>query len=289
MKGNTPTLKFVKMQGCGNDYIYFDCFEQQISDPAALSIQLSQQHFGIGGDGIILICPSKTADAEMRIFNKDGSEGNMCGNGIRCVGKYLYDSGRASKELLTVDTKSGRKTLRLACRDGYAEHITVEMGSAVFDPPQIPICLKEDQAWGWPLEIQGTVYPIHCVSMGNPHCVLFVDQTDQLDLERIGPCFEHHPLFPQRINTEFVQLIERNHLRMRVWERGSGETMACGTGACASASCAVRAGLCDIDREIQVDLLGGTLQIRYTPEMVYMTGPACTVFWGEVPFSEEQI
>ncbi len=275
-------LHFVKMHGCGNDYIYFDCFEQKVEHPEQLSIQLSRPHFGIGGDGIILIEPSSQADARMRIFNKDGSEGRMCGNGIRCVGKYLYDSGRVRKEVLTVDTLSGIKTLRLKVGQDQVDEVTVEMGKAVLEPEQIPVLLSGPSVVNQVYFLENHPYHITCVSMGNPHCILFCEDVEKIPLEQIGPKFENAPIFPDRVNTEFVQVLDKNHLRVRVWERGSGETMACGTGACACAVAAVQQGICRMDDEIQVELLGGSLKIRYTPEQVYMTGGAETVFTGEV-------
>ena len=285
MRHDTRRLPFVKMHGCGNDYIYFDCFSQTIEEPGALSIRLSQPHFGIGADGIILIGPSPApgADAQMRIFNQDGTEGRMCGNGIRCVGKYLYDSGRVRKDEMRIATKSGIKTLRVFASGGRVENVTVDMGPAAFAPAEIPVAVEGlPEVIDYPLEVGGREYRITCVSMGNPHCVVFCRNLDTLPLDKIGPLFERHPLFPERINTEFVEVIDRRTVRMRVWERGSGETMACGTGACASAVAAVRRGFCDKDADITVRLLGGDLQIRYTAETVYMTGEAKTVFTGEI-------
>ncbi len=276
-------LSFTKMHGCGNDYIYFDCFHQTIPDPAGLSIRLSQPHFGIGADGIILIGPSAKADAEMRIFNKDGSEGNMCGNGIRCVGKYLYDSGLARKGQLTVDTKSGVKTLLIhPDGNGEAAEITVDMGPARTACESIPVLLPGPSVIGREHVFGQTPYRITCISMGNPHCVVFCDDISQLPLEQIGPLFEHDPIFPEQVNTEFVEVLSPTELRMRVWERGSGETMACGTGACASVAAAVLCGHCEAGKEIVVHLLGGSLKIVYTANNVTMTGGAATVFTGEV-------
>ena len=273
---------FVKMQGCGNDYIYFDCFEQPLENPEALSVQLSQEHFGIGGDGIILIEPSAVADGRMRIFNKDGSEGRMCGNGIRCVGKYLYDSGRVKKTELTVETKSGIKRLSLEVFDGQVLSVTVDMGPAVLAPEQIPVRLEGPQVVDRAVLVGGREQRITCVSMGNPHCVIFETDVEGLALEERGACVETDPLFPESVNTEFVQVLDAHTLRMRVWERGSGETWACGTGACAAAVAAVLNGYCAKNEEITVHLRGGDLKIRYTDETVYMTGAAVTVFTGEV-------
>ena len=275
-------LNFTKMHGCGNDYIYIDCFNQTVADPAALSIRLSKPHFGIGADGIILIEPSERADAAMRIFNQDGSEGKMCGNGIRCVGKYLYDSGRVPKEALTVDTKSGVKTLHLTVENHKVSQVRVDMGPAELSAKKIPVEIQSEQVVDYPVVIDGISRRITCVSMGNPHCVVFCPDPDSIELEKTGPVFENSPLFPEQTNTEFVRVIDDHTLQMRVWERGSGETLACGTGACASAVAAVLNGYCKKGEDILVHLRGGALTIRYTDETVWMTGPAETVFTGEV-------
>ena len=271
--------KFVKMQGAGNDYIYFDCFEGEPEDIPALAVRLSDRHKGIGGDGLVLICRSDAADAKMRMFNADGSEGNMCGNAIRCVGKYLYDENVCRKEELSVETKSGIKYLRLYIENGKVKRVRVDMGKADFDPKSLPVLL-EGEAVDRPVKIAGGLHRITCVSMGNPHCVLFEDP-DGADLERIGPLFENDPLFPERVNTEFVKVIGKNALKMRVWERGSGETMACGTGACAAAAAACACGKCDAAQDILVKLRGGDLVI-HVGETVFMTGEAEKVFSGEV-------
>ena len=271
--------KFVKMQGAGNDYIYFDCFEGEPEDIPALAVRLSDRHKGIGGDGLVLICRSDAADAKMRMFNADGSEGNMCGNAIRCVGKYLYDENVCRKEELSVETKSGIKYLRLYTENGKVRRVRVDMGKADFDPKSLPVLL-EGEAVDRPVKIAGGLHRITCVSMGNPHCVLFEDP-DGADLERIGPLFENDPLFPERVNTEFVKVIGKNALKMRVWERGSGETMACGTGACAAAAAACACGKCDAAQDILVQLRGGDLVI-HVGETVFMTGEAEKVFSGEV-------
>ncbi len=271
--------KFVKMQGAGNDYIYFDCFEGEPEDIPALAVRLSDRHKGIGGDGLVLICRSDAADAKMRMFNADGSEGNMCGNAIRCVGKYLYDENVCRKEELSVETKSGIKYLRLYTENGKVKRVRVDMGKADFDPKSLPVLL-EGEAVDRPVKIAGGLHRITCVSMGNPHCVLFEDP-DGADLERIGPLFENDPLFPERVNTEFVKVIGKNALKMRVWERGSGETMACGTGACAAAAAACACGKCDAAQDILVQLRGGDLVI-HVGETVFMTGEAEKVFSGEV-------
>lgn len=271
--------KFVKMQGAGNDYIYFDCFGGEPEDIPALAVRLSDRHKGIGGDGLVLICRSDAADAKMRMFNADGSEGNMCGNAIRCVGKYLYDENVCRKEELSVETKSGIKYLRLYTENGKVKRVRVDMGKADFDPKSLPVLL-EGAAVDRPVKIAGGLHRITCVSMGNPHCVLFEDP-DGADLERIGPLFENDPLFPERVNTEFVKVIGKNALKMRVWERGSGETMACGTGACAAAAAACACGKCDAAQDILVQLRGGDLVI-HVGETVFMTGEAEKVFSGEV-------
>lgn len=275
-------LKFTKMHGCGNDYIYFNCFEQPIDHPEELAAALSDRHFGVGGDGIILICPSDKADAKMRIFNADGSEGKMCGNGIRCVGKYLYDSGIACKPEITIDSLSGIKTLQMEVADGIAIGATVNMGKAILTPAEIPVLLDGERAVNVPITVNDTQQHVTCVSMGNPHCIVFADDVDSLDLPAIGPGFEHHELFPERINTEFIRVIDDHTLQMRVWERGSGETWACGTGACASAVAAVLNGYCPMNDEITLHLRGGDLRIRYTEQAVYMTGPATKVFEGSI-------
>ena len=275
-------LQFTKMHGCGNDYIYFDCFKQKIADPEALSRRLSRYHFGIGGDGTILIEPSACADARMRIFNQDGSEGKMCGNGIRCVGKYLYDSGLARKEEIAVETRSGIRVLQMQVKDGQVTGVTVNMGQAELAPERIPVALPESEIIGRPVPIDGKEWEITCVSMGNPHCVVFCEDPDSLELTKVGPKFEKAEIFPEGVNTEFIRVIDRKTLQMRVWERGSGETLACGTGACASAVAAILRGYCDREEEITVRLKGGELKIRWDQEAVWMTGPAETVFTGEV-------
>lgn len=277
-------LSFTKMHGCGNNYIYFNCFDQTVSEPEALSIRLSEPHFGIGGDGIILISPSDKADAQMRIFNADGSEGKMCGNGIRCVGKYLYDNGMVGdRTTVTVDTLSGVKTLELATENGKMVTARVDMGAAILTPRDIPAAFDGEHVIDAPLVVDEKVYHITCVSMGNPHCVVFTDeQVGTLDLARIGPKFEHNPLFPERVNTEFVNVNPDGSLQMRVWERGSGETWACGTGACAVGVAAVLNGYAQKNQDITVHLRGGDLTIRYTDKTVFMTGAATTVFEGEI-------
>ena len=276
------TLRFTKMHGCGNDYVYINCFEETVEDPAALAVRLSDRHKGIGGDGVILICPSDVADAKMRMFNLDGSEGKMCGNGIRCVAKYVFDHGIARKEELKIETLSGVKTCLIHEENGEAVSVTVDMGEAILRPGEIPVALPGDCVIHQNVEVAGGIYEITCVSMGNPHCVIFGEDPDGLELSEIGPRFEHDPLFPQGVNTEFIQVLDGHTLKMRVWERGSGETMACGTGACAVLVATVLNGKCG--RSADVDLLGGRLHIRWDEETghVFMTGGAVTVFEGEL-------
>lgn len=276
-------LKFTKMHGCGNDYVYFNCFDKNIDNPEKLSVELSDRRFGIGGDGIILICPSNIADAKMRMFNLDGSEGKMCGNGIRCVGKFLYDNGIVRKDKITIETLSGIKTLLLHTQHGKATMLTVDMGKPEFNPSKVPVKLPGDIIVNRCVKIGKEDYNITCVSMGNPHCVLFLkDDVKNLNLNEIGPKFENAAIFPEKVNTEFVNVIDEKTLSMRVYERGSGETLACGTGACAAAVAAVLNGICKKDEDITVRLLGGSLKIKYTDETVFMTGPAKKVFEGEV-------
>ena len=277
-------LRFTKMHGISNDYVYFSTFDQPEEDWEQLAIRLSDRRTGIGGDGIILVCPSDVADAKMRIFNADGSEGMMCGNGIRCVGKFVYDKGLvpADKTTVTIDTLSGIKTLELTVRDGKVQSARVDMGAAILTPAEIPVVFDKERMIDEGLTVDGREWRVTAVSMGNPHCVVFVDDVDGLALEKIGPHFEHHPAFPERVNTEFVKVIDDHTLQMRVWERGSGETWACGTGACATAVAACLNGYCQKGEDITVRLRGGDLVINYTDETVIMTGPASTVFEGEV-------
>lgn len=274
-------LRFTKMHGCGNDYVYVNCFEEEVKDPVSLSIAISDRHFGVGGDGLVLICPSDRADAKMRMFNADGSEGKMCGNAIRCVGKYLYDHGIVRKTTVTIETLSGIKTLELFLKDGKVDSAQVNMGPAILIPSEIPVNLPGERAVAVPVKIAGEEHTITCVSMGNPHCIVFGGDPYELDLPKIGPLFENDPLFPERVNTEFVEVLDDHTLNMRVWERGSGETWACGTGACAAAVAAVLNGFCKKGKDISVRLRGGELTIRYTDEAVFMTGKATEVFHGE--------
>lgn len=275
-------MKFYKMHGIGNDYIYFDCMKEQLQNPGELAKKLSDRHFYIGGDGIILLCPSDIADCKMRMFNADGSEGRMCGNGIRCVGKLARDLGYVTGDTCTVETLSGIKTLWFYFdKNGKVAEVKVDMGQAVLSGKDIPSSFEGSSVVNAPLNVDGTTYSVTLVSMGNPHCVVFADP-DGMDLEKTGVKFENHPAFPERINTEFVKVSGKNRLKMRVWERGSGETMACGTGACASAVAAVLNGYCNKNEEITVELRGGDLKIVYTDKTVYMTGAATLAFIGDI-------
>jgi diaminopimelate epimerase len=274
-------LPFTKMHGISNDYVYVNAFTTSVNDAPKVAQKVSDRRTGIGGDGLILICPSDTAHARMEMYNADGSRGKMCGNGIRCVGKYVYDHGLAQTNPLKIDTDTGLKTLFLELSDGKVSRVTVDMGEPILDGPQIPVAAK-GQVVNLPLEVSGQAYQVTCVSMGNPHCVTFVDNVEPLDLERTGPKFEHHQFFPDRVNTEFIQVVSPTELNMRVWERGSGETWACGTGACAAAVAAVlnnKAG-----RRVTIHLRGGDLEIEWRAEdnHVYMTGPAEEVFEGTI-------
>lgn len=276
-------MKFTKMHGCGNDYIYVNCFTEKIEEPSVIAKKVSDRHFGIGSDGLILICPSETADFKMRMFNADGSEGKMCGNGIRCVAKYVYDNGMTDKEVITVETLSGIKTLQLAVSEGRVQAVTVDMGSPVLTPSQIPVKCEGDRMINQPVSVGEKEYYITCVSMGNPHAVVFTEEeVTALNLEKIGPLFENHEIFPDRVNTEFIHVIDEKTIDMRVWERGSGETLACGTGACASVvACVLNHKTED---EVLVHLLGGDLEVRYDREKntVLLTGPAEFICTGEI-------
>lgn len=295
-------MKFTKMEGCGNDYVYINCFEEKIDNPAELAIKLSDRHFGIGGDGVIYIRPSEVADCMMDMYNLDGSRGKMCGNGIRCVGKYAYDHGIATRPEIKVETLSGIKTLKFYTgSDGKVEKVSVDMGKAIFDPKEIPlntelvekvlnaaeqnkVTVSESSGCirNFPLTINGKELRFTFVSMGNPHAITYIDDTASLDIMAYGPEAEVHPMFPEKANIEFIQVVDRSHINMRVWERGSGETFACGTGACAAVVACVENGL--TETEVEVKLLGGVLKINYNPETkeVIMTGPAVEVFNGEI-------
>lgn len=274
-------MRFTKMHGIGNDYIYVNCFAEQVEDAPALARVMSRYHFGVGSDGLVLICPDENADFRMRMYNSDGSESEMCGNASRCIGKYVYERGLTDKTEVRLMTGAGLKILQLRVEDGEVQSIRVDMGAPEMTPALIPVDLPGDKAMGVPLSVGDATYTIHCVSMGNPHCVIFVDDPDRTDVEGIGRAIENHPLFPRRTNVEFVQIVSRDHLRMRVWERGSGETLACGTGACASLVAAAAMGYSD--RKVTMDLLGGPLQLEWseTDGHVYQEGPATFVFDGE--------
>ena len=274
-------MRFTKMHGIGNDYIYVNCFEEIVRDPERMAIVMSKAHYGVGSDGLILIEPSDTADFGMRIFNADGSEGDMCGNGIRCVGKYVYERGLTDKTELTIATKAGLRQMWLTAEDGKVTRVRADMGTPELNPKLIPVDLPGEIVLRHRLQIMGQTWFITCVNMGNPHAVLFVRDPEVIDLPTIGPMIEHHPLFPRRTNVEFVRVIDRGILQMRVWERGAGETLACGTGACAALVAAVLAGLSD--RTVQMKLSGGNLQLQWSAEdnHVYQAGPAEFVFDGE--------
>ncbi|HWT75332.1 MAG TPA: diaminopimelate epimerase [Mobilitalea sp.] len=275
-------MKFTKMHGCGNDYVYVDCTKSMIKDIPETAMKVSDRHFGIGSDGLILIKPSDIADFTMDMYNNDGSRGKMCGNGIRCVAKYVYDNGLTDKKKLKIETLSGIKELDLTVEAGKVAYVTVDMGTPIIKPSLIPVILKKESLIREPIQVGGQTYEITCVSMGNPHAVVFVEDVKKVPIETIGPLFDHHEIFPERVNTEFVYVVDRNHIEMRVWERGSGETLACGTGACASVVACILNGL--TEDEVTVTLLGGVLKIHYdkVKDTVFMTGPAAKVFDGEI-------
>lgn len=275
-------MEFTKMQGCGNDYVYVNGFENKIDNPNKLSEIVSDRHFGIGSDGLIVINSSEKADFKMSMYNADGSEGKMCGNGIRCVAKYVYDNKMTDKTTITVETLSGIKTLELNVKNDKVETVKVNMGTPILLPKDVPVVSDKDKVVDEPIVIDDKEYRITCVSMGNPHAITFIENTDDLKIETIGPKFENNPIFPDRVNTEFIQVLDRNTVKMRVWERGSGETFACGTGACATVVACVLNGL--TDDKVTVKLLGGDLFIEYNREenTVYMTGPAKVSFTGKI-------
>lgn len=274
-------MKFTKMQGCGNDYVYVNCLKETVENPVEVAVRISDRHFGVGSDGLILICPSETADFKMVMYNADGSQAQMCGNGIRCVGKYVYDYGLTDKTLVLVETPAGVKELTLHIEEGKVAEVTVCMGSPVTEAEKIPVIAEKSPVIAEPVEVEGRKEVMTCVSMGNPHAIFFVEDPMLLPLEQLGPAYETHERFPERTNTEFVRVIDRNTLLMRVWERGSGETLACGTGACACAYAAIVNGY--TEDTVTVKLLGGDLKIQYDRDknVIYMTGPAVTVFEGE--------
>ena len=274
-------MKFTKLHGCGNGYIYVNLFEEKLENPAEMSIKVSDHHFGIGSDGLITIGPSEIADFTMHIYNADGSEAEMCGNGVRCVGKYVYDHGLTDKTEVAVETGAGIKYLTLNIEDGKVKTVRVDMGEPIFQPEQIPVVAEGEQVIQEPIIVGGKEWRMTCVSMGNPHAVVFVDEVKDFPLEKYGPLFENHERFPKRTNTEFVKVVSRTEAYMRVWERGSAETWACGTGTCATVVACILNGL--TDRKVLVHLLGGDLVIEWDEETnhVFMTGPATEVFSGE--------
>ncbi len=275
-------LQFTKMQGLGNDYVYVDCTKKKLENASEVAVKVSDRHFGIGSDGLILINASSVADFEMEMYNADGSRGEMCGNGIRCVAKYVYDYGLTDQTHISVETLGGIKYLDLTVEEGRVRQVRVDMGRPMLCPTEIPVIANGESVIDMPIEVDGTEYRMTAVGMGNPHTVVFMEDVDELEIERIGPKFEHHPCFPNRVNTEFVKVLDRNTVKMRVWERGSGETLACGTGACAVAVACILNGL--TENKVTVQLLGGDLLIEWDREAdkVYMTGPAEVVFDGEI-------
>ena len=276
-------MNFTKMHGCGNDYVYVACTKGMIENPGEISRKVSHRHFGIGSDGLILICSSDVADFRMAMYNADGSEGAMCGNGIRCVAKYVYDKGLTDKKNLSIETKSGIKKLELTVEDGKVSLVKVNMGAPILKSKDIPVAVDTDKCIDADINVDGKVYKVTCVSMGNPHAVTFIDEdVNKFPLDKIGPKFENHPMFPDRVNTEFVQVLNRHEVNMRVWERGSGETLACGTGTCATVVACVLNGL--TEDEITVHLLGGDILVKYDRDndTVWMTGPAAIAFEGTI-------
>ena len=273
-------IKFTKMQGLGNDYVYMDAIHQKIENESSLAQFVSNRHFGIGSDGLILICESDVADFKMRMFNSDGSEAEMCGNGIRCVGKFVYDKGLTDKTTVTIETLAGIKTLELNTKDGKVETVKVDMGEPILNPKEIPVISDEEPVKNLMLEAEGRKFKFTCVSMGNPHAITEVENTEKFDVEKYGKVLEVDKAFPNKTNVEFIQIVDKNHVKMRVWERGAGETLACGTGACATAVACYLNG--KTDRNVEVELLGGKLFIEWNEENnhIYMTGPAVTVFEG---------
>ena len=285
-------LAFTKMQGCGNDYIYINAFDAETKnviaqcDIEALAIEVSNRHMSIGSDGLVIIEPSSIADARMRMFNLDGSEGEMCGNAIRCVTKFLYDQGIVGKQTMEIETKSGMKQVHAMVENKYVVSAQVCMGKPIIIPSAIPVKLSGDCVINYPLSVEGQVYDITCVSMGNPHAIVVCDDVEAIDLHRIGPLIEHHPIFLNKTNVEFIEIQHEQEIKMRVWERGSGETLACGTGACASVVAACLLQHCVMNEEVCVHLRGGDLNIRYTSDDVYMRGPCVHVFDGCIDINE---
>ena len=275
-------IKFTKMHGLGNDYVYMDAIHQHIEDESTLAQFVSNRHFGIGSDGLILICKSEKADFKMRMFNSDGSEAEMCGNGIRCVGKFVYDKGLTQKTEVTIETLAGIKTVQLNVKNGKVETVKVDMGEPILEPKEIPVISEEKPVKNLKLKAEDKEFVFTCVSMGNPHAITIVDNTKEFDVEKYGKVLEVNKAFPNKTNVEFIEIVDKNNIKMRVWERGAGETLACGTGACASVVACVLNNL--IERNVNVELLGGKLEIEWNKNdnHVYMTGPAVTVFEGEL-------
>lgn len=281
-------IKFTKMHGLGNDYVYIDCTEEQkIKNISSLAQFISNRHFGVGSDGLILICKSYIADFKMRMFNYDGTEAEMCGNGIRCVGKFVYDKGLTKKDNITVETLAGIKKLKFNIKEGNVETVEVDMGEPILEPDKIPVISEEAIVKNLKIKARENEFKFTCVSMGNPHAITIVDNTKDFNIEKYGPVLEKDEHFPRRANIEFIELVDKNNIKMRVWERGAGETLACGTGACASVVACALNGY--IENEANVELLGGTLKIRWDKENnhIYMTGPATTVFEGEIDYKED--
>ena len=275
-------IKFTKMHGLGNDYVYMDAIHQHIEDESTLAQFVSNRHFGIGSDGLILICKSEKADFKMRMFNSDGSEAEMCGNGIRCVGKFVYDKGLTQKTEVTIETLAGIKTVQLNVKNGKVETVKVDMGEPILEPKEIQVISEEKPVKNLKLKAEDKEFVFTCVSMGNPHAITIVDNTKEFDVEKYGKVLEVNKAFPNKTNVEFIEIVDKNNIKMRVWERGAGETLACGTGACASVVACVLNNL--TERNVNVELLGGKLEIEWNKNdnHVYMTGPAVTVFEGEL-------
>jgi len=279
MRSERQKISFIKMHGCGNDYIFIDCMNRPINNMESIAVSLSERHNGVGGDGVVFICSSNVADAKMRMFNADGSEGKMCGNAIRCVGKYLYDNGKVSEKNIKIETISGIKELNLFVRAGLVNSATVDMGVASFNAKDIPAITEKTELINEKIQVLDKTFEATCVSIGNAHCVIFVNDVSAIDIEKYGKAIETLPMFPDRINVEFVQVIDPMHLKMRVWERGSGETYACGSGACAAVVAAVKKGVCQKGADISLKLRGGELLVKYD-DRVYLTGDAVEVFKG---------
>lgn len=279
-------MKFTKMQGCGNDYVYVNGFTEEIKDKPAFVRAVSDRHFGVGGDGAIFINPSDVADFEMEMYNADGSRSEMCGNGIRCVAKFVYDKGMTNQEYISIVSAGQIKYLDLDVKDGKVANVKVNMGAPILRAKDVPVISTMEESVDEPIVVQDKEYRMTCVSMGNPHAIVFMDDVANLEIEKIGPYFENHEVFPNRTNTEFVEVVDRGHVNMRVWERGTGETLACGTGCCATVVACVLNGL--TDTTVTVKVLGGEILIEWDREanLVYMTGPATTVFEGEFPWEE---